>query len=511
MKNQFGDQKSHLKNEAGIALPLVLITMLILVIFGTTAYTASQSSLLQSTNLERNLECRYLARSAVDATREAWTHKWLTEPDLAPTNETFYNKYDADVNEFVQIPEAEYSNNDYVIKTVQTYDSDTGICNITSTAKIGGHSATVKAVSEKLTEAVITDVGSNSWYGYKPYSAKLKILGLEFNLGNWSEWTILPGSKVVKKTDSSTGVTYDASYHITDGRVVIESVGPLFANGTLREHIQERTGQTLTGYTLETLRSIVMLFRMAVNPSGLPEVLNKDGNSQPINYSVTGLQAKKIEFRCPLNLYSNSSVFPNSGLTSAIRRALALVGIRDFGYLPNPHSLIIAAETIIFDEEITIGNSSIGNLTLALPPGGGIPGDEVYRAVLKQNAIRSAIGEPLINLDLIDTDARYGMVRFNDKVTVRYDTSRENRSQWVQGQTFFFLPTHKYEDADYDVLSIGTEYTTFTFLTDRFGEFFMLGEPVEDTRFQTLIEKGLFIPGTIEDLDEYGNIVFHYE
>ena len=78
--HQYANIKSPLKNESGIALPLVLMIMLILILFGTTAYTASQSSLKQSKNLEKNLECKYLARSAVDATKEAWTSKWIRQP-----------------------------------------------------------------------------------------------------------------------------------------------------------------------------------------------------------------------------------------------------------------------------------------------------------------------------------------------------------------------------------------------------------------------------------------------
>lgn len=499
--------KSALSNENGIALPLVLMIMIILVLFGTAAYTASQSSLLQSTNLEKNLECRYLARSAVDATKEAWTARWVADPSTVPTNETFYNKYDETSGSFEPATPEEYGN-DHVIKTEQVYNSGTGICTITSTAKIGKHSATVKAVSEKLTDTVVTGIGSDSWYEKNTYQTMIKILGVEYLFPPWSKWSILPGP-VNKTVYDDKGLRYDATYHESEGTISIgtnaTNTEVLFANGTLQQYIQNKTGNTLLGFAENTLQTLFALTKLVFNPQGLVQLLQED--NAPINYSVTGLQAKRIDFKSPVNLYYNSSVFPDY-IPDWIRLGLKLIGLGDFGFIPNPHSLILSAETIVFDKDLTIGDSSFGNLTLALPPGGGIPGDEVYRAVAKQNTIRKAANnpnDPVVDLKLIDKDAKYGIIHFGGSVKTELRTLGQNDPSLLKDKTFYF------RTLDNQTLSVGTEETTFTLLYDRFGSFFQLGDLVEDTTFQTLLDKGYFIRASNDTLDRDGTVVFHYE
>ena len=508
----FTRQEIHLKNESGLALPLVLMIMLILILFGTAAYTASQSSLKQSTNLEKNLECKYLARSAVDATKEAWTSKWIANPETVPTDETFYNKYDATSESFVPATAAEYGN-DYVIKTEQVYNSGTGLCTITSTARIGNHSGTVKAVSEKLTNTNVTGIGSDSWYENHKYQTQISfwvpILGDQTVLFDpWYKWSIMPGS--VKKTVyDDKGLSYDATYHESEGTVVIQTDSNntkiLYANGTLQEYIQNKTGNTLLGIAENSLKTLFSLFEIVFKPQSLVQLLQKDDT--PINYSVTGLQAKRIEFKCPVNLYYNSSVFPDY-IPDWARELLALIGLGNLGFIPNPHSLILSAEVIDFNKDLTIGDSSFGNLTISLPPGGGIPGDEIYRAVAKQNAVRKKANnanDPVVDLRLIDKDAKYGIIHFGGTVKTENRTLGQNIPSLLANKTFYFRPM------DNQTLSIGTEKTTFTLLYDRFGSIFQLGDLVEDTTFQTLLDKGYLIRASNDSLNRDGTVVFHYE
>lgn len=491
-------------DQRGIALPLVLMLLIVLSILGTAAWTASQSSLKQSSLLETNLKCKYLARSAVDATKEAWTAKWIEDPDSVPVNQTFYNKYDETAKKFVSATEGDYNSGDYVIKTVLTYQD--GICTITSTAKIDTKTATVKAVSEKLTG---TDVASTAdpWYKRYDYNVSLNIwvpiIGtIEIKLPQWSEWSIMPGTISQTITDDK-GMEYNATYHETEGKVVIQTGGSqLFANGTVLEDLKKKTGQTLLGLTSQTIDSFIFIFDMIRYRNNVHGLINALGDNAPFKYSVTGLQAKRIDFECPVNLYWNSSVMPNY-IDGWIRDGLSLLGLENLGYFPNPHSLVVSAEVINFNGDLTIGNSAFGNLTLSLPPGGGIPGDEVYRAVAKQNTARNPADR--VNLDLIHKDAKYGVVRFGGKVKVEYDTSSANNASLVNGKIFFFCPP------DGKALSIGTEPTTFSEINERFGLNITVGPTVEDTRFQTLINKGYLIPASQNDMQNYRNVVFHYE
>ncbi len=486
-------------NQSGIALPLVLMLLIVLSILGTAAYTASQSSLKQSSLLETNLKCKYLARSAVDATKEAWTAKWIEDPDSVPVNQTFYNKYDETAKKFVSATEGDYNSGDYVIKTVLTYQD--GICTITSTAKIGDNTATVKAVSEKLTDTVVSGT-ADPWYKKERYEVGISIFGVSIPLTDWQAWSITPGT--VSQTITTNGMKYNATYHTTEGKVVITTDGsPLFANGTVLEDLKKKTGQSVLGLTIQTVDSFRFIFNMVTYQNDIKKILDRLGDNAPFNYSVTGLQAKRIDFECPVNLYWNSSVVPD---IEWIRDLLRLGGLDNFGYFPNPHSLIISAEVINFNGKLTIGNSAFGNLTLSLPPGGGIPGDEVYRAVAKQNAARKAANnpnDPVVDLSLIDKNAKYGIVRFGGTVEVEFDNI--NQVSLVNGKTFFFRPMND------QALSIGTEPTTFTEINRRFGLNITVGPTVDDTLFQTLISKGYLIPATQNDMQTYRNVVFHYE
>lgn len=493
-------------DQRGIALPLVLMLLIVLSILGTAAWTASQSSLKQSSLLETNLKCKYLARSAVDATKEAWTARWIEDPDSVPVNQTFYNKYDETAKKFVAATEGDYNSGDYVIKTVLTYQD--GICTITSTAKIDTKTATVKAVSEKLTG---TDVASTAdpWYKKERYEVGISIFEVSIPLTDWQAWSITPGTVSQTITDDK-GMEYNATYHTTEGKVVITTDGspdgsPLFANGTVLEDLKKKTGQSVLGLTSQTIDSFRFIFNMVTYQDDTKKILDRLGDNAPFNYSVTGLQAKRIDFECPVNLYWNSSVMPNN-IDGWIRDGLRTLGLENLGYFPNPHSLIVSAEIINFTGDLIIGNSAFGNLTLSLPPGGGIPGDEVYRAVAKQNAARKAANnpnDPVVDLSLIDKNAKYGIVRFGGTVEVEFDNI--NQVSLVNEKTFFFRPMND------QALSIGTEPTTFTEINRRFGLNITVGPTVDDTLFQTLISKGYLIPATQNDMQTYGNVVFHYE
>ena len=63
-----------------------------------------------------------------------------------------------------------------------------------------------------------------------------------------------------------------------------------------------------------------------------------------------------------------------------------------------------------------------------------------------------------------------------------------NQVSLVNGKTFFFRPMND------QALSIGTEPTTFSEINERFGLNITVGPTVDDTLFQTLINKGYLIP-----------------
>jgi len=469
--------KSMFCNNSGIALPLVLMVMLILILFGTASYTASQSSLKQSVRLDPTLQCKYMARSAVDATKEAWKAKYLNDPDSVSTAATtFYTKYDEETNEFNEATASDY-NNDYVIKTVQTYNN--GICTITSTANIGDYSATVKARSEKLTETVVTGDSLNEadkWYKYKTYEIEIPIIGTI----DWQYWTIMPGpdDEIVKDKDNRQ---YHATYHATEGIVNINTNADnsevLYANGTLWDDFYVED-------PIEFFTNISKIIDWIgkTNAVNLLDQLKPDKN--PIfQYNVTGLQAKQINFNCPVDLYHNTSL-----------RIVKLLP----PMIQNPHSLILSAETIIFNKSLTIGDSAYGNLTLRLPPGAGIPGTAVYNRVAKAN--KEGKYDDTVDLDLIDMDAKYGLVKFST-VVIEHSTSLQDDLSKVSGRAFYFRVM------DEKALNIGTEPNTFTILADILD----ITKTQNDCRFVTLLENGYLIPATQDDLNNFTDVLFIYE
>ena len=163
MKRKSGNPRSPLANDSGIALPLVLMLLVVITLLGTAAYTASQASLKQTTMLRPNLQAKYLARSAVDATIAAWTDEWINSPGSAPAEAHFFTRYDDAADNFVAATDAE-AGQDKVIETTQTYDDTTGICTITANATVDGKTAAVTAVSEGLvTERILID---HPWYEF---------------------------------------------------------------------------------------------------------------------------------------------------------------------------------------------------------------------------------------------------------------------------------------------------------------------------------------------------------
>lgn len=470
VNNRLPKQQSHLLNSSGIALPLVLMLLVVFTLVGTAAYTASQSSLKQSARLNPNLQCKYLARSAVDATKEAWTAKFLDDPNkytasgASDETNTFYTRYYSSDNEFKEEPAAN-EGKDGVIKTVQTYKASAGVCTITSTVSIGSHSATVTAESEKLKDTDVSASGE-SWYEYHEYESRIT------EYWNWHNWTILPGSTKQTVTDKN-GQKYVATYHVSEGIVEITTgTGPwpydstLYANGTLREDID--TKKWKWGDVIAFINAIT-----SADKAGIIPLLDTWG----IRYSVTGLQAKRINFNCPLNLYYNTSLLPLGKLSPFL----------------NPHSLIVSAETIIFEQQLIIGDSAYGNLTLSIPPGTGIPGEVVYKRLGDANATPSDKAK-------VDLTAKYGLVKFSD-VKIENSFDSKNNPNLIKNQAFFF------RTMDEKVLSIGTEPNTFSVLANFFG----WTKTENDCQLGTLLEKGYLIPATKDDVATYYDVLFFYK
>jgi len=486
VNNRWARQKSPLLNNSGIALPLVLMLLVVFTLLGTTAYTASQSSLKQSTRLNPDLRCKYLARSAVDATKEAWTAKFLADPSkytgIGATDEnfTFYTRYDSGDNEFKEETAAN-AGQDSIVTTVQTFDASAGICTVTSTVSIGSHSATVTAESEKLNDADVTS--GDSWYECREYESQINsLLGISLTPPyKWYNWTIIPGPSSRVVTDKN-GQEYTATYHVTEGIVEINtdtvtaSDETLYANGTLREEIEARTSGL--GNTFLYMIDVINFIFQAL--AGNADLLNQD----LFNYSVTGLQAKRIRFNCPLDLYYNTSLIPLS--VKAV---------------PNPHSLIVCAETIVFQQNLTIGDSAFGNLTLSIPPGTGIPGEVVHKRVVDANKTRPDAEK--VDLAKINLTAKYGLVRFNNVVIngSLVGNLEDNDPAQISNKSFFFRVMGE------KALGIGTEPNTFSDIADLFG----WTATENDCRLKTLLEKGYLIPATNDDVASYYDVLFFYK
>lgn len=200
-------------DQRGIALPLVLMLLIVLSILGTAAWTASQSSLKQAAILNPQLQAKYLARSAVDATISAWTEEWYADPNNVTTSAHFYTRYDDSTNEFVKSNASE-STKDKFIETTQTYDSSTGICTIISKATVKGKTAQVQAISEPVYSVTSTP------------SLWVKNDTIQPNLD--------PNYNYSKRKN---GVNYYSSYHYSDGVVFVntsKSNNPLYLDKDTR-------------------------------------------------------------------------------------------------------------------------------------------------------------------------------------------------------------------------------------------------------------------------------------
>ncbi len=257
MNKNPGKPRSPLANESGIALPLVLMLLVIFTLLGTAAYTASQASLKQTTILRPNLQAKYLARSAVDATIAAWTDEWINSPGTAPVEAHFFTKYNDTTDVFEDANPAD-AGQDKVIETIQAYDSATGICTITANATADGRTATVRAVSEGLVETQ-SALLPTPWYDTFWYPS----LTLPFYR---YDYVIIPNPDSSEYATDNDGNRYYASNHYVDGIVNLEA--------------KDAHGVTQTVYLDE----------------------RKTG------YSAIGFQAKRIIFNSPLNLYAKGQI-----------------------------------------------------------------------------------------------------------------------------------------------------------------------------------------------------------
>lgn len=234
-------------NQSGIALPLVLMVLIVLTILGTAAWTASQSSLAQATRLEPAKRAEYLARSAVDATKEAWIVAWLNNSATVPTSADFYTRYDESSDQFVNVPSADIGSHPDIIHTTLAYNTSTGICTVEATATVAGISRQIRAVSEELNETSNAELDP-PWYIVERES---------FLWWEWNEYYI-KGDPDNTVTDSSSGLT--TAYHFVDSIVNVSL------------------------------------------PEDEPLYLNRDFDRR------VGYQAKKILFNCEVDLYSNNTL-----------------------------------------------------------------------------------------------------------------------------------------------------------------------------------------------------------
>lgn len=422
----FINRQSHLKKDSGLAMPLVIMLLLVISILGLAAYTGSQSSFKQAAMLRPNLQAEYLARSAVDATIAAWTDEWINSPSDAPANAHFYSQYIQDEStgkwKFESFADNKgiKSDTDNLIETTLTFNAEKGTCDITATAEVGTSTATVTALSEGLLKKEGREL-SPPWYdnGTKttyPY--------------------ILPNPEHVvsiTRKISGTNRTAIVSYHYVDGIVNLTSTSDKGA-----------------------IQTIYLDREKGVN-----------GN----NIDAIGLQAKRIIFNSPLNLYDK-----NSSKTLAWYSSLKV-----------PQALGLTAETINFADKLTIGGKLHGNLSLRLPEGLGISGEKVY-----QNTTTEAQA-------LVDLEARYGIVRFSD-VEIKntgydgtiwvhdgflswHEEDNDNNPNWIKNKTFYFRNAYN-EEADEEALSIGTDPSFIEYD----------GKSNPDCTFKTLIDEGYLIP-----------------
>lgn len=257
MNNRWAKKKSSLLNNSGIALPLVLMLLVVFTLLGTAAYSASQSSLKQATRLNPDLQAKYLAYSAVDATKEAWTDRWIQrDPGKpVPTSALFYTKYDDTADDFMDATKDEVGQ-DKVITTSLNYDSTTGICTIIATATAGGKTATITTISEGLLTEKSAEL-STKWFEKKRYGLIVP----------WYDYVIIPNpssdESIPVKIDGKDE-TFKASYHYVDGIVNLQA----------KEGSSEKTlylDESETGYV------------------------------------TIGFQAKRIIFNSPLDLYEKKS------------------------------------------------------------------------------------------------------------------------------------------------------------------------------------------------------------
>ena len=422
MNNKPAEKKSLLLNNSGIALPLVLMLLVVFTLLGTAAYTASQSSLKQTTMLRPNLQAKYLARSAVDATIAAWTDEWINSPGTAPTQAHFFTRYDEATANFVDATAAE-AGQDKVIETIQSYDAATGKCTITANATVNGRIATVTAISEGLVTEQSSQL-STPWYEYHKYTHGIWPL-----IWHSYDYIIIPNPDSSEYATDKDGNRYFTSYHYVDGIVNLE--------------VKNASGATQTVYLDE----------------------------RETDYTAIGFQAKRIIFNSPLDLYTKGSL-------------LAII---------HPQMLVVSAETIDFNNNITIGDSAHGNLTLHLPDGVGISGEKVYHTV--SSAYKSKV----------KLNAKYGLVRFSG-VTIRGsfgNNGQPNDPKRIQNKVFYF----RHPD-DIDALNIGTEPSTLNFFSD------LLGWTItdKDFRFKALLDKGYLIPApAVISTDSDYDVLFVYQ
>jgi len=173
------------KNEKGWAMPLALMLVFVVSLLGTALWQYSMTEVKRVERETKRLQAHYLARSGVEATRQAWL---VAGSDLKPSGaiETVYlNKA---TKEFQTAVPASPGGQ---IDVTASKDADTNEWTIISTGEVSGVAQTARATATPL---VYGHEISPPWYD--PANGK-----------------ILPGPNEESVYDGETNTTHIIKYH----------------------------------------------------------------------------------------------------------------------------------------------------------------------------------------------------------------------------------------------------------------------------------------------------------